>query len=368
MQKPMTCPPVWRWRFTFPSPSTLRRLIQRPVARSNLKGLNQTLSPWGTQGNSSLWTAMSGSPIAAMTCSVRSSAKAFSSPSPKACSLARYRAAFNSVRRSVITQVLGLVLRGVDELDRAPVIARLAGGVGLLLEFGLDLHRGSQAIGRDREVERSRAADVWRGHGGARREHRAAADANVRDRWLLCVLRHPVDAGDDATLRPDTPTVEHLNRGQPRAGGDADHVPSVVLRRKGTGDVRAMAVAVPVLAVAAEVDVLHDVEVAVLLVDARVYDVDVDPGDLPLVVASYGRALVGADAVNAPRERLGLDPHNCVSLDVGYPGIVAHLVYAVVRDLCGEPLDRRAVDEGHVEPLLTTFDPLRHLRRMVHAL
>src|SRR5918998_4839102 len=181
MQKPMTCPPVWRWRFTFPSPSTLRRLIQRPVARSNLKGLNQTLSPWGTQGNSSLWTAMSGSPIAAMTCSVRSSAKAFSSPSPKACSLARYRAAFNSVRRSVITQVLGLVLRGVDELDRAPVIARLAGGVGLLLEFGLDLHRGSQAIGRDREVERSRAADVWRGHGGARREHRAAAQLRRED-------------------------------------------------------------------------------------------------------------------------------------------------------------------------------------------
>src|ERR671910_497917 len=65
MQKPMTCPPVWRWRLTLPPPSTLRRLIQRPVARSNLRGLNQTLSPCGTQGSSSLWTAMSGNPIAA---------------------------------------------------------------------------------------------------------------------------------------------------------------------------------------------------------------------------------------------------------------------------------------------------------------
>ena len=45
MQKPMTLPARWRWRLTLPEPSDLRILIQRPVARSNLKGLNQTLSP-----------------------------------------------------------------------------------------------------------------------------------------------------------------------------------------------------------------------------------------------------------------------------------------------------------------------------------
>src|ERR687890_1298677 len=70
MQKPITCPPVWRWRFTLPEPWTLRTLIQRPVARSNLKGLNQTRSPCGTHGNSSLCMAWSGRPRSEITCSV----------------------------------------------------------------------------------------------------------------------------------------------------------------------------------------------------------------------------------------------------------------------------------------------------------
>src|SRR5215212_1964855 len=70
MQKPMTWPPVWRWRLTLPEPSTLRTLIQRPVARSNLKGLNHNRSPCGTQGNSSLCMAWSGRPRSAITRSV----------------------------------------------------------------------------------------------------------------------------------------------------------------------------------------------------------------------------------------------------------------------------------------------------------
>src|SRR5918992_3485458 len=70
MQKPITWPPVWRWRLTLPEPWTLRTLIQRPVARSNLKGLNQTRSPCGTHGSSSLCMAWSGRPRSEMTCSV----------------------------------------------------------------------------------------------------------------------------------------------------------------------------------------------------------------------------------------------------------------------------------------------------------
>src|SRR5215203_3487917 len=73
MQKPITWPPVWRWRLTLPEPWTFRTLIQRPVARSNLKGLNQTRSPCGTQGNSSLCMAWSGRPRSEMICSVCSS-------------------------------------------------------------------------------------------------------------------------------------------------------------------------------------------------------------------------------------------------------------------------------------------------------
>src|SRR5688572_10479480 len=70
MQKPITWPPVWRWRLTLPEPSILRTLIQRPVARSNLKGLNPPRSPCGTQGNSSLCMAWSGRPRSEMTRSV----------------------------------------------------------------------------------------------------------------------------------------------------------------------------------------------------------------------------------------------------------------------------------------------------------
>src|SRR5919199_480406 len=63
MQKPSTWPPLWRCRLTFPPPVTLSRLTQRPVARSKRSGLNQTRSPCGTHGRSSLWIAWSGNPI-----------------------------------------------------------------------------------------------------------------------------------------------------------------------------------------------------------------------------------------------------------------------------------------------------------------
>src|SRR5918998_343933 len=62
----MTWPPVWRWRLTLPPPSTLSRLIQRPLVRSNLKGLNHTRSPCGTHGNSSTFVAMSGNAISSV--------------------------------------------------------------------------------------------------------------------------------------------------------------------------------------------------------------------------------------------------------------------------------------------------------------
>src|SRR3712207_5857021 len=61
VQKPITCPPECRCRLTLPEPWTFRRLIQRPPERSNLKGLNHTLSPCGTQGISSTFIARSGS-------------------------------------------------------------------------------------------------------------------------------------------------------------------------------------------------------------------------------------------------------------------------------------------------------------------
>src|ERR687897_1429603 len=80
MQKPITWPPVWRWRLTLPEPWTLRTLIQRPVARSNLKGLNETRSPCGTHGSSSLCMALSGSPRSAIKRSVCSCVMGVSFP------------------------------------------------------------------------------------------------------------------------------------------------------------------------------------------------------------------------------------------------------------------------------------------------
>src|SRR3712207_6193617 len=190
----MTWPPVWRWRLTFPPPSTLRRLIQRPVARSNLKGLNQTRSPCGTQGSSSLWTAISGNPIAAMTCSVRSSVKALSSLSP-ARSVALYHARFNSAGRLGEAASCRLELVGVDEPDPGSVLASrllILGANRGRLEGALDIRRFVEERARlgisrrVREVERGGAADVRRGHGGTRPQRDAALVPRREDIYSGC--------------------------------------------------------------------------------------------------------------------------------------------------------------------------------------
>jgi hypothetical protein len=134
-------------------------LIQRPLVRSNLKGLNQTRSPCGTQGSSSLWTAMSGSPIAAITCSVRSSVKALSSLSA-VCSVALCCVGFNPPQMSGEPWREGsrLVPAGVDTPDPTSVSALLVGAYRVCLEDALNPRRGNP--GMPREVERARAADV----------------------------------------------------------------------------------------------------------------------------------------------------------------------------------------------------------------
>src|SRR3712207_5501759 len=190
----MTWPPVWRWRLTLPPPSTLSRLIQRPLTRSNLKGLNQTRSPCGTQGSSSVWTAMSGNPIAAMTCSVRSSVKAFSSLS-LASSVALSYAGFNGAGRHGDVTRFRLVVAGVDDPDPGSVLAPLI----LILdarcvqnEIIFDGRRCGPGVVRVREVECGGAADMRRGHGGAGHRRPAAFVHRREDVYSRCPEIHAV--------------------------------------------------------------------------------------------------------------------------------------------------------------------------------
>src|ERR687889_1542309 len=98
-------------------------------------------------------------------------------------------------------------------------------------------------------------------------------DAHVGYGRLVGVFRHPFYAVYDGRLRSRTVAAQHLHADERGAGRNAYHVPRVVLGRQRAGHVRAVAIAVLVLAVSCKVDVVDDVEVRVGLVDAGVEDV-----------------------------------------------------------------------------------------------
>ena len=120
---------------------------------------------------------------------------------------------------------------------------------------------------------------------------------------------------------PEPCAVEHAYRPQPGAGGDADDAAAVVFGGGDAGDVGAVAVEVGERAAPGDaVDPADDVEVAVFGVDAGVDDGDVHV-DVATSVPGRGGALVGADPIDARRQRLGGDRDPTVRHDRGDAGV-----------------------------------------------
>jgi hypothetical protein len=86
-----------------------------------------------------------------------------------------------------------------------------------------------------------------------------------------------------------------------------------------------VAVAVSVLAVPREVDVLHDVEIG-MPVDPGVDNVGVDLRDGARTVSGLCRADVGIYAIDAPGQRLGGCVHPLIGLDVVNALLGEHLL------------------------------------------
>ena len=146
----------------------------------------------------------------------------------------------------------------------------------------------------------------------------SSAEAHVSDRRLIIIAgtkrvvwtvhvrvrRHPVDTLDNAGGRPGAFTSEYLHAGQRSPRGCTHYLTGVVLGRYGAGDVRAVPMAVPVLAVASEVAMTNHVEIRVRKVDAGVDDVGVDVGDAIRAVIGLSGAQVRLDLVDPPGKGL----------------------------------------------------------------
>ena len=106
------------------------------------------------------------------------------------------------------------------------------------------------------------------------------------------------------------------------------HVKVVILGGGCTGNMGTVTLAVPIEEVRKwqQLDMGHNVEIALSRVDAGINDIDRYVGDRTLTISRLCGAEIGVDAVNTPRKLLCLRLHPTVRFDVGHPWMLSEEV------------------------------------------
>jgi hypothetical protein len=68
-----------------------------------------------------------------------------------------------------------------------------------------------------------------------------------------------------------------------------------------------------------QLNMSHDIEIALRSVDAGIDDMDRDIADGGLTISCMSGAEIGVDAIDAPRNLLRFCPHDAVRFDVVHP-------------------------------------------------
>ncbi len=181
------------------------------------------------------------------------------------------------------------------------------------------------------------------GVGAAAAVRATGAEALVGDIDRPGVGHHPVEPAEVRRVRPVPRVVEHLDGPQPHPGRHADHPAPVVQRADGSGDVRAVAVAVTVAAAVGAVRAAGDVEVRVRR-DACVEHRHVRVDRSPCPVNRCGRIDVGINTIDSARQgqREGLNGQ--VGRDDGDVRVPDQALHRDGRDVAGKPREDVAVD------------------------